>query len=118
MDLPTILILVATGVGVGIMASVVGGAAVIAYPVLIATGMTPQVAAISNITALVPGILLAALADRTQLPPFNRAFVGMVVASIAGSAAGALLLLLTPDRVFSVLVPLSLLATAPSRKCL
>jgi uncharacterized membrane protein YfcA len=108
MDLPTILILVATGVGVGIMAAIVGGAAVIAYPVLIATGLTPQVAAISNITALVPGIILAALSDRSQLPPFNRAFVGMVIASIIGAALGAVLLLLTPDRVFSVLVPLLL----------
>ena len=108
MDLPTILILVATGVGVGIMAAIVGGAAVIAYPVLIATGMTPQIAAISNITALVPGIILAALSDRSQLPPFNRDFVGMVIASIIGAALGALLLLLTPDRVFSVLVPLLL----------
>lgn len=108
MDLTTILMLVAAGVGVGIMAAIVGGAAVIAYPVLIAAGLTPQVAAIGNITALVPGIMLAALSDRSQLPPFNRAFVGMVIASIIGAAAGALLLLLTPDRVFSVLVPLLL----------
>jgi uncharacterized membrane protein YfcA len=108
MDLPTILILVATGVGIGIMAAIVGGAAVIADPVLIATGLTPQVAAISNIVALVPGIILAALSDRSQLPPFNRAFVGMVIASIIGAALGAVLLLLTPDRVFSVLVPLLL----------
>ena len=108
MDLLTSLILVAAGVGVGIMAAIVGGAAVIAYPVLIAAGLTPQVAAIGNITALVPGIMLAALSDRSQLPPFNRAFVGMVFASIAGAAAGALLLLMTPDRVFSVLVPLLL----------
>ena len=108
MDSLTILALAATGVGVGIMAAVVGGAAVIAYPVLIATGMTPQIAAVSNITALAPGIILAALSDRSQLPPFNRAFVGMVVASIVGAALGAGLLLLTPDRVFSVLVPLLL----------
>jgi uncharacterized membrane protein YfcA len=56
----------------------------------------------------VPGIILAALSDRSQLPPFNRAFVGMVIASIIGAALGAVLLLLTPDRVFSVLVPLLL----------
>jgi uncharacterized membrane protein YfcA len=108
MDHHTILILNATGVGDGIMAAVVGGAAVIAYPVLIATGLTPQIAAVSNITALVPGIILAALSDRSQLPPVNRDFVGMVFASIIGAALGALLLLLTPDRVFSVLVPLLL----------
>jgi uncharacterized membrane protein YfcA len=108
MDVFTTSILVVAGICSGIMASIVGGAAVIVYPVLIAIGLSPQTAAISNITALVPGILLAAYADRSQLPPFNRAFVGLVVASIVGAGAGASLLLLTPDRLFSVLVPLLL----------
>jgi uncharacterized membrane protein YfcA len=100
--------LVGAGVLVGIMASVVGGAAVIAYPALIAAGLSPQTAAIANLTALMPATMLAALTDRSQLPPFNRAFAGLVVASIAGAAAGGSLLLLTPDRVFAVLVPLLL----------
>jgi uncharacterized membrane protein YfcA len=108
MDLPTILMLVSAGVFVGIMAAVVGGAAVIAYPALIAAGLSPQAAAVANLTAIVPGAMLAALTDRSQLPPFNRAFVGLVFASIAGAAVGASLLLLTPDRVFAVLVPLLL----------
>jgi uncharacterized membrane protein YfcA len=108
MHLPTILLLGGAGIFVGIMATIVGGAAVIAYPVLIAAGLTPQTAAISNLTALVPSSMLAALADRSQLPPFNRAFIGMVLASISGAAVGAVLLLLTPGRVFAVLVPLLL----------
>jgi uncharacterized membrane protein YfcA len=108
MDPFTTAILAVAGIFVGIMAAIVGGAAVIAYPVLIAAGLSPQTAAISNLTAIVPAALLAALSDRSQLPTFNRAFVGMVFASIAGAAAGASLLLLTSDRVFSVLVPLLL----------
>jgi uncharacterized membrane protein YfcA len=55
-----------------------------------------------------PGTLLAAFADRSQLPPFNRAFVGMIFASITGAAIGAVLLMLTPVRVFEVLVPILL----------
>jgi uncharacterized membrane protein YfcA len=108
MDLLIVALLVVTGVFSGIMASIVGGAAVIVYPVLIAVGLSPQVAAVCNITALVPGIILAAFADRSQLPPFDGAFIGMVFASIVGAAAGASLLLVTPDRLFSVLVPLLL----------
>jgi uncharacterized membrane protein YfcA len=108
MDPFTIAVLAVAGVFVGIMAAIVGGAAVIAYPVLIAAGLSPQTAAISNLAAIVPAALLAAFTDRSQLPTFNRAFVGMVFASIAGAAAGASLLLLTSDRVFSVLVPLLL----------
>lgn len=108
MDIFTVLMLVGAGIFVGIMAAVIGGAAVIAYPVLIAAGLSPQSAAISNLTALVPGTLLAALTDRSQLPPFNRAFFSLIFSSIVGAAAGASLLLLTPDRVFAILVPILL----------
>ena len=52
--------------------------------------------------------MLAALADRTQLPPFNRAFIGLIVASIIGAGLGAALLVLTPERMFAQIVPLLL----------
>jgi uncharacterized membrane protein YfcA len=107
MDVFTAAMLVSTGVLAGIIASIVGGAAVV-YPALIAAGLTPQMASVSNLTALMPATMLAALADRSQLPPFNRAFVGLIVASIIGAGLGASLLLLTPDALFSVLVPLLL----------
>src|SRR5258708_1727323 len=58
--------------------------------------------------ALAPGNLLAALYDRSQLPPLGRSFAAMVVASVLGALIGASLLLLTPERVFAVLVPLLL----------
>ena len=108
MDLLTIAFLAGTGVIAGILASIVGGAAVVVYPALIASGVSPQLAAVCNLTALMPATMLAALADRSQLPPFNRAFVSLIFASIFGAALGASLLLLTPIRVFEVLVPLLL----------
>jgi uncharacterized protein len=108
MDVFTIALLVGTGVVAGAIASIVGGAAVVVYPALIASGVSPQLAAVCNLTALTPATMLAALADRSQLPPFNRAFVGLIVASIVGAALGASLLLLTPERLFAVFVPLLL----------
>jgi len=108
MDLFTGAVLAGTGVVAGMIASIVGGAAVVVYPVLIAAGMSPQAAAVSNLVSLMPATMLAALSDRSQLPPFNRAFIGLIVASIVGAAAGAALLLLTPERLFEFLVPLLL----------
>jgi hypothetical protein len=108
MDVFTAAMLVATGVLAGIIASIVGGAAVVVYPAMIAAGLTPQMASVANLTALMPATMLAALADRSQLPPFNRAFIGLILASIVGAAAGAVLLLSTPDRLFSAIVPLLL----------
>src|SRR5260221_6189863 len=104
----TFAFLVGTGVVAGIIASIVGGAAVVVYPALIASGVSPQLAAVCNLTALMPATMLAALSDRSQLPPFNRAFVGLIFASIVGAGAGAYLLLLTPARLFAIFVPLLL----------
>jgi len=108
MDHIHIVLLAGAGIVGGIIASIVGGAAVVSYPALIASGVSPQLAAVCNLTALMPATMLAALSDRTQLPPFNRAFIGLIVASVAGAGVGASLLLLTPERMFSVFVPLLL----------
>ena len=86
----------------------VGGAAVVIYPALIATGVSPQLAAVSNLASVMPATMLAALSDRSQLPPFNRAFIGLIVASVIGAGVGAALLLLTPERMFAQIVPLLL----------
>jgi uncharacterized membrane protein YfcA len=108
MPLHTILMLVGAGVLAGMLSSIVGGAAVVSDPALLASGLAPQIAVASNLLAVMPGTLLAAFADRTQLPPLNRAFAGLVFASITGAAIGAVLLMLTPVRVFEVLVPVLL----------
>ena len=108
MDLLTTAFLVGAGLVAGVTASVVGGAAVILYPAGIAAGLPPQAAAVTVLVSLMPGIFLAALADRSQLPPFNRDFVGLIVVSVAGAALGGACLLLTPTRLFTAIVPLLL----------
>ena len=104
----TIGLLLAAGVGAGLLASIIGGAAVVVYPAMIVAGVPPQAAAVSNLVAIMPATMLAALSDRTQLPPFNRAFLGLIVASVVGAGAGAMLLLATPQRLFNVIIPLLL----------
>lgn len=108
MDPIHIALLVLAGIVGGIIATIVGGAAVVVYPALIASGVSPQLAAVCNLTALMPASLLAALSDHTQLPPLNRAFAGLVVTSVVGAGLGASLLVLTPERMFSIFVPLLL----------
>jgi len=108
MDLHVFLLLAGLGVIAGVIASVVGGAAVLVYPALIASGVPAQFAAAANTVALMPATMLAALSDRSQLPPFNRAFIELVFASVLGSGAGAIVLMLTPGRVFEAIVPLLL----------
>lgn len=106
MDLATAALLGAAGLAGGTVASLAGGAALITFPTLIAVGLTPISAIASNIAALTPGSLIAALSDRTQLPPVDRGFVGLVLASVIGAGIGAALLMVTSNRVFEILVPL------------
>ena len=108
MDILTIAFLVGVGVIAGIIAAIVGGAAVVIYPALIATGVPPHLAAVSNLASVMPGTMLAALSDRSQLPPFDRAFVSLIFASIIGAGIGAVCLVLTPERIFAQIVPLLL----------
>jgi uncharacterized membrane protein YfcA len=106
MDVLHTLMLVGAGVIGGTLSALVGGAGIITFPALLATGMPPVLATGSNLMALTPGNFIAALDDRTQLPPLDRSFIGLVVWSVVGAAAGAGLLLFTPERLFATLIPL------------
>lgn len=90
------------------MAAIVGGASVITFPVLLAVGLPPVTATASNLIAVSGGNFLAAMTDRGNLPPFNRAFIGLIAASLSGAVIGAVLLLATPERRFEQLIPILL----------
>jgi uncharacterized membrane protein YfcA len=107
-DLHTFLVLLATGLAGGMMAALVGGASVITFPVMLAVGLPPVTATASNLVAVSGGNFLAAMTDRGNLPPFNRAFVGLIAASLSGAVIGAVLLLATPTRMFEQLIPVLL----------
>jgi hypothetical protein len=108
MNLHTILILFFAGVGGGALSAMVGGAAMVTYPALIAAGIPPLAATTCNLTASFPGTFFAAMSDRKQLPAFDRNFIGMALASMVGAGLGAGLLLATPQRTFELLVPVLL----------
>ena len=108
MDPLHIVFLFLAGIAGGTLSTLAGGAAIITFPALLATGISPVLASCSNLVALVPGNLISFYYDRSQLPPLGRSFAGLVAASVLGALAGALLLMLTPERVFAALVPLLL----------
>ncbi len=113
MDAATILLLAGAGVAGGIVTAVVGGSSLITFPAMLAAGLPPLVAVASNTVALTPSTFVAAATDYRRLPAWRPEFHRVVGVSLAGSGAGALLLILTPERALMALVPVLIgLATA------
>src|ERR1043166_5061171 len=98
MDPLHIAFLFFAGIAGGTISTLAGGAAIITFPALLATGISPVLASCSNLVALVPGNLLSVYYDRTQLPPLGRSFAGLAAASVLGALAGATLLMFTTAR--------------------
>jgi uncharacterized membrane protein YfcA len=87
-----------------------GGGTLISFPVLIALGLPPVSANVTNTVALSPGYLGGALAQRGALSGQGARVRGLAFAAAAGGLAGSILLLFTSDETFRVLVPVLLFA--------
>ncbi|MEA2953229.1 MAG: uncharacterized protein QOJ96_2749 [Alphaproteobacteria bacterium] len=108
MEIHTAIMLVIAGIAGGTLSALVGGASLILFPAMLAAGVPPILAVTSITMAIVPGNFLAAMADRSQLPEFDGAFIGLLLTSLIGATAGAILLVNTPERLFELLVPVLL----------
>jgi len=86
-----------------------GGGSLLTFPALLAFGVPPVVASATNTVAMAPGSLAAAFGYRRALGDNLKTAVLLSVVSAVGSVAGAALLLVTSERVFSWLVPLMVL---------
>lgn len=103
------LLIFAVGILVGGINGMAGGASVISYPVLLATGMSPVSAAITNALGVTPANFFALIAVRHQMRAFFRQYRSVILISITGSAIGAVALLTVPPGVFEKMVPFLLL---------
>ena len=93
------------GVVAGITGSVAGLASLVSYPALLALGLPPVVANVSNTVALVFGGIGSVSASRVELAGRGRRMVPLAVATISGGVIGGLLLMLAPAASFAYIVP-------------
>lgn len=99
----------ATGVVVGLINGVVGGGSVLSYPVMLATGLPPVTATITNSVGVSSANLFALAASLHRARVNLSAWIGTAIASLSGALIGTYLLLTLPARVFDYVVPLLLL---------
>jgi hypothetical protein len=105
MDAGLAAMLFAAGVAGGTANAIAGGATLITFPAMLAAGLPSIVANASNALAVLPGAFVAALADRSRLPSLSRTLGVVLLVSLAGGAGGAVLLMLTSERAFAMMVP-------------
>ena len=94
----------------GIVNALAGGGTLISFPVLLALGVPPVVANVTNTVALVPGYLGGTVAQRADLDGQGRRVRVLLPVAALGGAAGGALLLVTPEQVFEILIPILILA--------
>jgi uncharacterized membrane protein YfcA len=99
------LLLVPAGVVAGITGSVAGLASLVSYPALLALGLPPVIANVSNTVALVFGGIGAVSASGAELAGQGRRMVPLAMATISGGVIGGLLLMIAPAASFATIVP-------------
>ncbi|MFD4328199.1 sulfite exporter TauE/SafE family protein [Nocardioides sp. NPDC058538] len=102
--LQSALILIA-GVGAGTINAAVGSGTLITFPTLLAFGVPPVVANVSNTIGLVPGSLAGAWGYRRELSGQRGRILRLGVAALIGGAVGGILLLVLPPGAFEAIVP-------------
>ena len=105
MTLQTAIFLFFAGALGGAQNAVAGGGSFIAFPALLFTGVPPIAANATNTVALWVGVTASTGAYRKHLDLSRRVMIPLVVTSLIGGIAGAILLLKTPAQTFLHVLP-------------
>lgn len=93
------------GVAAGTINTVVGSGTLITFPTLLAFGVPPVTANVSNTVGLVPGSMSGVFGYRRELAGQGARVLRLGSASLLGGVVGALLLLWLPSSAFDTIVP-------------
>ena len=96
----------------GFVNAIAGGGTLISFPVLVAIGIPPVAANITNTIALCPGYFGGVMAQRKDLLSQKQRLWRMLPVGILGGIVGGLLLLITSEDSFRILIPYLILLSA------
>jgi len=99
-------------VGAGAVNALAGGGTLISFPVLVALGVPPVAANITNAVALCPGYFGATIAQLPNLKGQRANLMLLVPIAVLGGLAGGMILVRTGERTFTALVPWMILAAS------
>ncbi len=105
----TIALLAGAGLLAGAVNAIAGGGSLISFPALLAAGYPAVTANVTNTVALFPGYAGSVAGGRPELIGQGARIRAIGITSVVGGVWGAVLLLTTPDEVFSAVVPFLIL---------
>lgn len=107
-----LLIAALAAVGAGAVNALAGGGTLISFPVLVALGVPPVAANVTNAIALCPGYFGATIAQLPNLKGQRAQLLLLIPVAVIGGLAGGMILLQTRERTFTALVPWMILAAS------
>lgn len=105
MSLLELVAVLCAGFAAGTINTVVGSGTLVTFPTLLAFGVPPVTANVSNTIGLVPGSVSGAIGYRRELRGQRTRVLRLSSATALGALAGAALLLVLPPGAFEAIVP-------------
>jgi len=99
------LLLVVAGLAAGGVNAVAGGGSLVSFPALLAIGLPPLAANVTNSVAVWPGYVGTSWGYRDLLRPQRSRLAVLAPAALLGAGLGCLLLLVTSEEAFARVVP-------------
>ena len=105
MTVAELILLALAAVGAGAINALAGGGSILTFPALIAAGLPPVSANITNTVALFPGYIGGVIGQARDLKGQARRLMLLGPVTLVGGFLGGLLILGSSERLFQALVP-------------
>ena len=106
-----LLAVAAAGAAAGASNSIAGAGSLITFPTMVALGLPPLSANVTNTVGIVPGYVGGALGYSDLLREQGERFARLLAPMLLGAVAGTAALLLTSDAAFEAIVPVLIAAS-------
>lgn len=105
MELTDFIIAFFAALAAGFVNALAGGGTLITFPVLIALGIPPVAANVTNTIALCPGYFGGTYSQRKDFMTMRKLLWTILPVAMLGGIAGGILLIFTPENSFRILIP-------------
>jgi len=106
MSLRDFLLVLVGGLVAGTANTIAGGGSLLTFPLLVALGLPPLDANVTNTVGIVPAAVGGIIGMQRELRGQRARLLALLPFSVVGAIAGAVLLLTTPAEAFNRVVPL------------